>query len=243
MSCFYYWLPAAKQPTNSAAIIKSLRESGLGYAIDSRITSRTSDRGPDGQRGVVVCAGDNVEGRLGWWPDEQTWKRIPGTELWCGMFTADRPKPDDLARTELVTGEWLTFDDGSTWMVPKARRWVEHEGKLLWVMNLPQCLTLDEDGQWVQGGIKAKYQRLWELATAYESTADTDGVYRFTLSQLNELAISTLQVNYRIGPVEIDLLGVFDETIRHRIIDVLLDVATVVEWSKKNEQALAGGSS
>lgn len=240
---FFYWLPFDRQPTSSAAIIEAMKRNGLAYALDDRPTHRTVDSGPDGRRGVVVRNGENKDGRLGYFTDVQTWRRVPSIDAWCGMFKDDRPTPDDLARKEMVAGDWVRFDDDSSWLVPKARKWFELDGQLRWINNLPQCLTLNDEGQWVQGGIKAKFKRLWDLAVAYEETADADGKYLFTVEQLNEMAVATLQVNYRIGSTELDMLGVYDESIRGRIIDVLLDVTTLVEWSKKNEAARDGGTS
>jgi hypothetical protein len=243
MATFYYWLPC-DGPTNSAKLLERLRACGLGYAVEDRITSRGSDHGPDAMRGVVICNGPNQDGKLGYWPDQQTWKHVPGTDAWCGMFTADPPKAGDLARKEQVTGEWVQTEDGNAWLAPKARRWFEYEGTLQWALNLPQCLTLGDDGKWMPGGLKAKHKRVWEMARAYESAESRDdGTYAFTTDQLNDLAVASIQVNYRIGAVELDLLGIFDQEFRDRLVNVIIDIDTALEWSKKNEQALAGGSS
>jgi hypothetical protein len=249
MSTFYYWIPT-DQVTNSTKLLERLRASGLGYAVENRITSRGSDRGPDAMKGVVVCHGGNQDGRLGWWPDQQTWKRIPACDIWCGMYTSDRPRPDDLARMDQITGEWLTLDDGNVWLVPKARRWLELDERLLWDYNLPRRMTLSEDGIWQPGDVKPKYERLWTLATAYmaadaeaQANADEDGSYRFAFEEIDSLAIGTLQVNYRVGPVELDLLGIYDDATRKRLIRVLLDTATWETWVKKKLAALDGGNS
>lgn len=252
MSTFYYWLPAERPYTNSAAVLEALRAAGLGYAVEDRITPRTCE-GPDGQKGVVVCDGDDIEGRLGYWSAEQTWKRVPGSPAWCGRYTSDRPRPDDLARATQISGEWLLLDDGHRWLAPKARRWVEMDSKLLWDYNLPRCMTLNDDGVWEPGSVKPRYDRLWSLAMAYEQAAaeavaassDDDDSVRFAFPEIDSLAIGALQVNYRIGPVELDLLGIYDESVRQRIIDVLLDNATWQAWVKKKLAAPvpAGGNS
>jgi hypothetical protein len=252
MSTFYYWLASDSQSTNSAKLLERMRAEGLGYAVEDRITSRGSDRGPDGMKGVVVCHGGNQDGKLGYWPEDQTWKRIPCSAIWCGMFTAEPPRPDDLARTEQISGEWIKLDDGHRWLAPKARRWLEIDDRLLWDYNLPRRMTLSEDGLWQPGDVKPKYTRLWQMATEYEAaaaaaisqSAEDDGTVRFSYEEIDLLAISALQVNYRVGPVELDLLGVYDDSSRQRIIDVLLDNATWLAWLKKKLAAdQAGGSS
>jgi hypothetical protein len=243
MSTFYYWLPV-EGPTNSAKLLERLRACGLGYAFDGQPTKVGSERGPDGMRGVVCCQVASQTHKTGYYPESQTWKKVPGTDVWCGIYTAAMPTADDLTRKEQVSGEWVSTEDGNNWLAPKARRWFEYEGALRWTYNLPQCMTLDEEGQWVTGGIKAKFKHLWELACAYESAdADADGTYSFTVDQLNRLAIAALQVNYRIGDIELDILGIFDQEFRQRLIDVLLDVEAIVAWSKKNRMDHDGGSS
>jgi hypothetical protein len=204
-------------------------------------------------KGHVVCHGGNQDGKLGWWPDSQTWKKVPGCGVWCGMSTADRPTPDALARSEQVTGVELTLDDGNRWLAPKARRWIEIDDRLLWDHNLPRRMTLSDDGLWTPGAVKPRYERLWTLATAYEAAAseavsaasDEDGSVRFAFDGIDTLAIGALQVNYRVGPVEMDLLGIYDDGVRQQLIDVLLDNATWQKWVKKKlaDVALAGGSS
>lgn len=251
MTTFYYWLPTERPATSTSQVLSDLHAAGLSYATENRVTCRGSDKGPDGKRGVVVCHGGNPDGKLGWWPDSQTWKRVPSTDVWCGMFTDDRPTPDDLARGEQVTGEWLTFDDGRNWLAPKARRWREFGDHLLWEYNLPRCLELADDGTWQPGGVKPKYERLWRLATAYEQAvaeafseaSEDDDHVRFTFDEIDSLAIGALQVNYRVNATELSMLGVYDLETRQRLIDVLLDNATWQRWVKKKLADQTGGSS
>lgn len=254
MSTFYYWLPQERQTTNTAQIMDEMRRCGLGYAIEDRITARGSDKGPDGMRGVIVCHGGNQDGRLGWWPDEQVWKRVPGTDAWCGAFEKDMPRPDDLARGDAISGEWLRLDDGHRWLVPCARRFVEVDGLLASTLNLPCRLTLNDCGDWVSGGVKARYKRLWTLAIQYgdawsKALADTqDGgqyVIRMDDKQLLDTAVEAIKTNYRVGSIELDMLGVFDQEVMWNVLEVLIDQKTFSEWAKKKakEQASAGGSS
>jgi hypothetical protein len=77
------------------------------------------------------------------------------------------------------------------------------------------------------------------------AASDEDGSVRFAFDGIDTLAIGALQVNYRVGPVEMDLLGIYDDGVRQQLIDVLLDNATWQKWVKKKlaDVALAGGSS
>jgi hypothetical protein len=243
MSGFLYWIPIDRS-TNSAALLKRLAEAGLAYAFDDRLTSRTCDKGPDGARGVTVIRGGNEDNALGYWPERQRWRQVPGMDIWCGVYADAMPTPRDVERDDQVPGQWLKLDDGQQWLAPTARRWVPDGGELAWTHGLPQRLTLSDEGTWVTGGVKPKYQRLWDLSVRYlTATEDEDGIIRFTVDELNDLAISALQVNYRVGPIELDMLGVFDETARRQVIRALLDLQTLDEWiAKKNAGGLGGGS-
>ena len=242
MSEFYYWLSEAR-----SAPLDALRSAGLGYAVEQQRTARSCDSGPDGKPGIVVCHGGNQNGRLGYYPERQQWRRVPGRELWCGYYTESRPTPETLARKSQITGEWLTLDDGHQWLIPKARRWVELDEELLWDYNLPRRMSLTDDGQWTPGDVKPQYERLWTMAQAYEqavqdafaAASDDTAEVRFVFQEINELAVGALQVNYRVSAVELDLLGIYDNEVRDAIIRVLLDTDTRDAWIKKKLAAMA----
>ena len=247
MSTFAYFVSGAR-PGWSHDKLVSL---GLGYALEDKHTARGCDNGPGGQNGIVVCHGTNSDGRLGYFPERQSWRKIPDTDLWCGCDNKEKPTPDDLARVQQITGQWQVLDDGHKWLLPTARRWVEMDDRLLWDYSLPRRLSLNDNGQWVPGEVKPRYERLWAMAMAYEQAAAdaaanaTGDVVRFEFPELDELAITALQVNYRVGPVECDLLGIYDDAARSRIVAVLLDDDTRNSWIKKKLPELArdGGNS
>lgn len=233
---FYYWFPGlSSKPTAD-----QIAEAGLGYALQ-RVTHRGSDSGPDGRHGVTVVEGGNEDGRLGYWPTKQTWRQIPRRDVWVGWYSDAKPTPQRLARVEQISGRWIMADDGTMWLAPMARRWQEMSGRMLWDYNLPRRMELAEDGRWVPGGVTARYERLWTMAMAYEEAAkaalsevpDQDDCVRFLFDEIDTLAVGALQINYRIGPVELDSLGVYDVAFRQKIIDVLLDTATFSDWLKK----------
>lgn len=253
MTAFIYYISGVSRVTPTL-----LRDWGLGYAFDDRCTPREVLRGPDGGHGCAVADERCVPiSKVGYFPDRQTWRKSHLTAepaIWVGMYTEDRPTPDVLARGDLLDGVWLELDDGHRWLAPRARRWEEFGEQLLWICNLPQRLSLSEDGLWTLGDVKPRYARLWNLALAYEqafaaavaATTEADGgVVRFQFDAIDELAIGALQVNYRVGPAELDLLGVYDLEARQQIIDALLDQATWSGWVKKKlaAAALAGSNS
>jgi hypothetical protein len=171
------------------------------------------------------------------------------------MFTDNRPTPDELARADVISGQWLTLDDGNAWLIPSARRFQERDGLLESALNLPQRLTLNEQGDWVLGGIKARYERLWKLACTYGdawstalSEAQEDSgtcVIRLDDKVLLDTAVEAVKTNYRAGAIELDMLGVFDQEVMWKVLAILIDQGTFESWAKKKarELAIAGGSS
>lgn len=227
MSLFYYYIPTEKRKLS----IEECERAGIGYALAGRKTDRGCTKGPDNGHGVVVCHGDNRDGKLGYFPEQQTWKKVPGSDVWCGMYTADKPTPADLIRETPISGQWVKADDGSQWLAPTARRYAEEEDRLVWAHNLPRRLTLGDEGEWQPGDVMPQYQELWQLCVKCEEallgeseeTVDT-----------NHVAVTALQANYRIAAIELDLLGVFTETFRDRVVETLMDLRTWLDWAKKN---------
>lgn len=245
MATFLYYL----SDRGKGVKIADLRAAGVGYAIDEQFTARQCLCGPDHNSGAIVSASDQ---RVGYYPDQQEWRRIHGVEAWVGMYREDRPTPGELARAEQLDGVWIRLDDGQAWLAPKARRWEEFDGGCYPLCNLPQRLALDVDGQWRVGAVKSRYEQLWRWACAYEQAfaeavqrQPEGGVVRFQFDQINELAVAALQANYRVAAIELDMLGVYDLQARERIIDALLDNATWRDWLKKKLAAAdhSGGSS
>jgi len=229
---FQYWFPGLRSKPSS----EQVAEAGLTYAL-TRYTHRGSDNGPDGQRGVTVVEGGNEDGRLGYWPAKQTWRQLPGNDVWVGMYTDDALDPQRLARAEQITGQWITADDGSRWLAPMAKRWHEINGDALWSCNLPQRLVLNDAGLWLPGGPTPRYTRLWDLATQYEQRIFEVANGQTAKFDEDQVAILALQVNYRIGPAELDLLGIYNMEFRRCILQALLDVDTFVSWFKKKQMA------
>ena len=235
MSSFYYWIPNGKP----SIALPELLQLGLGYALEGGHTARGCDSGPDKQRGAVVCQGANKDGRLGYFPEKQTWKQIPGKDVWCGYYTEAMPTPEELARDEPIPGVWIELDGGGKWQAPIARKRFEDDGELFWSYNVPRRLTLDEGGEWVPGEVKPRYQRLWADAERTEQ-AVIDGA---EVDDLDAIAIRALQINYRVSAIELDLLGIYDESLRVRLVHTLIDLDTWLAWVKKKTKIAHDGVS
>lgn len=244
MSQFLYYAPGKHQFTGI-----DVANAGLRYAIDHEPSTRTCGTGPDGTGGILFARTDH---RLAFKPGEaQRWKRITGSELWCGLWTDDPPKPQELQRESIVSGEWITDDNGDLWCAPKARRFEVVEDQLVWLHNLPTSLQLDDHGRWVHGDVKPRFRKLWDLAMRYEdryleaaeNATGNESSVSFDFPEASEVVFRSLQVNYRIGPVEFHLLGIYDTQFCFAVLDALIDKRRREEfWKKKLESAAASAA-
>jgi hypothetical protein len=100
-------------------------------------------------------------------------------------------------------------------------------------------MQLNAVGEWEPGGVKARYERLWQDAVLCEQSV-MEGV---DAGDLNEIAVRALQANYRVSAVELDVLGVFDESFRNAVVGALIDLATWLDWLKKKAAAANDGDS
>ena len=246
MNGFLYYLPDVSQAAADAAIATHLL-----HAIDPRRrTVRGVTGGPDGGAGVIVA--DARIDEVGYFRDRQTWHCMIAEHVHVGHFT-DRPLPGpaDLARAKLLDGFDVTLADGNPWHVPVARAWADLDGEtFLYRNNFPQRSRLDpETGQWVRGDVLPEYADLWQTAeawweTRYAAAADAEAdetadavTVRFDFDDAHHRAVDALAANYRLGPVEVSLLGLLTESLVVEVLDVLIDQPTLIAWGKKKATA------
>ncbi len=247
MPAFLYYIPG-----HQAATPKLLGTLGLSYAFSGGVYARGCERGPDQGRGCIVADKERVQ-EPGYWPDKQTWRRIPGRTTWVGYFNDQSPEPPDLLLPRPIGGAKLKLDDGREWLCPVARAWMRNDGEFAWANNIPHQMTLGEDGNWQRSGIKPRYAELWNIAEAWHrirwgggSPADEA---RFRGGAEAAAAVVCLQANYAVGPAEVSMLGVLEDEAILTILDTLIDRATLMRFMTEDEQkktrdlATPGGSS
>ena len=227
-----YYLPAVHQVTR-----ERIEAAGLGYAFEARPVSVPVVRGPlEGSGGVILCdpKAPHAE-RLGYYCDEQTWRKVPGAKshtehghVCVGMWNDARPNVETLARQSLLPGTQLELADGRTWLAPRAIQWADSEPPYP-IQTLPRSLGVSDDGEWVQGEILPRFARLWEIAEAWHALlaarVDPEGgvAVEIEVNDLYDWAAECLTANYRIGKAEIDMLGLFTHAHAQRILSCLLD--------------------
>lgn len=252
MSGFLYFFESDKQVFD----VSDLDTQGLRYAIESQTRTQPLRAGasPSGNAGFVICDAEAVQSAK-YLPDQQTWVAMVGKPgCWIG-YPKDNPPPlATLARDKQLPGRPITLLDGSRILIPIARRWSEHDERLLWSIALPQALRRDDEGRWVPSSVTARYRHLWQLLVGYIDAAElaiqtadaADGAsVFFAYAPINELAVSAITANYRASADEVEICGIYDVETRDNIIAVLKDDATREAWIKKKVRDLiaAGGNS
>jgi len=239
MPGFLYFIPTPAKMLDWRAIA----DAGLGYAIDRKAIQPVVT-GPSGDPGVLVCDESAMDrAALKYRPAEQTWRmftRDSGQVVGVGWYTDEPPTPDDLIRRQPLPGSLVTFADGHGYQIPVALRFAEFQGRLMSCCSLPQSLARDGSGVWVPSTPIARYARLWDMLQGYLAAREealsqqtTDDVIYFTYAPINELAIGILGINYRIGPDELEALGLWTQETRSQILRVALDEQTREDWIKK----------
>lgn len=249
---FLYYIPRGR----SNVTLEQVRTLGLGYAIDTDrgLVRCECANGPDGNGGVVVgFAKAGTEVIVRYKPKEQSWRQLPsppnapsgGLPCWVGMYAQQRPEPGGLMRSQPLAGHGVTLGDGADWIVPVARGAIEEDGELRWYHALPRVTTLDESGDWIEGDVAVEYAELWSIASrwwdALQNAVQTpmgDDTIRveFDFQGANDAAVRVLQTNYRLGRVEIAMLGLFRTGSAREILNASVDMPTILEHMKRERQ-------
>lgn len=241
MAGLLYYLPKLTRDVQW----KDLPALGVGHAFDGDgfCPCEILAGGPDSGNGVVIADSKTVS-KVGYYKDQQTWRKIPGSDAWVGMVTDSLPNPADLVRDQVLSGHLVKLADGKEWLVPIARGSQEEGDELRWTMSLPTApTTVDEDGKWVRGDVSETYRPLWEIAMrfwdAWFAAEEIEGEDKATIlfDDLNDAALLALATNYRVGKAETSLLGLFDSSCITDILLALIDWPTRLAWSKKKQDA------
>jgi len=223
----FYYVPNRKRIG-----IDDLPALNLSYAYDVSSPSYAETmQGPDDKHGVVFVFGEGAPQRA----STATWRQIPDSEAWVGYDPKDPPKPSDLRRRKTLPGHPVELADGNTWTVPVARH-------LNGVAALPRSISWDGK-DWTPGDVLPKYADLFaqacmvwdELEAEFTETAKGGdaATTEFTLSTGCDIAVMALAINYRLGPTEVSMLGLFDTTSQGNVVLALVDWPMIEILNKK----------
>jgi hypothetical protein len=207
-----YFLPGADENIDAGRIA----DAGLAHAIDvGRDCRRHTARGPGGQAGMLLAP---AGAGLCYDPKAQTWHAPMdgGPIWWFGWANGDQPGPADLARPSQYSGHPVTLGDGRPWLIPAARM---VDGGTCFPRRLRLTATGFSPAE-VQDAYLALWTgagRIWDAFTA-ASAGST-----ITLGDGWSLACDALSVNYRVGKIEIDRIGLLTDANADLIMRALVD--------------------
>ncbi len=249
MSGFLYFLPNHHGTSISPEQIKAM---GLAHAFEDfgRKTPSPTANGPGGAHGLMLGDPNRIEpGRTKYAASAQVWEQHGSKGYLVGMWKEDRPTPEQLERADMLPGLPVKLADDREWIVPQARSWSMEDDPEAWPRpdnKLRRRITFDTSGAelGVHGhSVLEKYAELWaiseiETRLAYNEGTEAD---KQQLSGANLYAntLKILEVNYVLGPVEVNLLGLFDTECFQRVFDALNDSATWLAFMQKKSVQLA----
>ena len=249
MSGFLYYLPGARLPMDTP----ELCQAGLAYVFgpgNAAPYKVETSAGPEGQgEGIVVADSTSVQPRhCGYKKDTQIWRHVPKQKFWVGMYSDDRPCPQDLATPQQIAGHLVRLNDGNSWMVPVARQLSPVDGELQAFCALSHNLDLDEHGRWTTTAIVEHHRALWQISERFiesvMASMDTTGdVVRFEFQDMVEAAVTALAANYRVRSLEVAMLGLLTETNILEVLSAVVDGPTARTWLKKKQESDTGSSS
>ncbi len=202
MAGFLYFVPGKDRNIR----LKDLRETGLGYAFEKDDhTAAAVTGGPGGKNGVIVAhQGFDDDNKVGYYKDDQTWCKVPGSDAWAGFITDKPPTPGDLQRPKQIQGHLVELQDGNLWLCPIARA-LDSDSRQGYIA-LPQSVTADDAGNWIQGDVIEAYAPLWKIAERWWDTAvmaakeaQDENAFKFNFENANDSALLALSTNYRVG--------------------------------------------
>ncbi len=255
MAGLLYYVPDHSGQMTAGDACKIGLTHAFGHLKDEGLQCNEAyNNGPDAKDGGsgagTVIADPLFSGKLGVYPDRQTWRKVPGSKAYVGYYTDDPPKPADVARVQVLPGHLVTLGDGQKWTVPIARGIAEHGDNVMIGCTLPTAMAIDDDGNWKEGEVVPKYAALWKLAeqwwdtvvtasAAVEGAEISDVGLIVELAEQNDAALVALSANYRLGKAEVVLLGLFTSDTYGDILGALIDMPAMIAYHEKKKLSVA----
>ncbi len=244
MSGFIYYLSGYQ----GALTPDTVERVGLGYAFDSA-PSCAEVSGPDGKRGLVFADLDRAEPPpLGYCETTQKWRRVPQrsetpvAQAWVGLVATSPPAPSCLRRPKALPGEEVELLDGSKWLIPHAKQFLEErDGQVGWMITLPRAVDINDSGEFVEGDVSKQYRELWRVAegftgqmgTAIEEASNKEQSFNVQAHLLD--AVRAIQANYYVDGIELAMLSALSIETAGEVMMTLIDWHTFQELMSKKK--------
>ncbi len=216
---FLYYLPGRR----SIPTLDQLKEIGLDCAFERTSTTCGVTGGPDDGSGIVMCQDPTPGVRVGYYPNEQTWTKVPAgpngppQAYWIGWYTTKPPTPEVLARENQLPGRMVRLGDGQRWLIPSARQ-------------LPHVFRFTPGDGW-HGEIAEAHAWILPEAdrvrSAYTKAAAAwlpgQPFWVDVEAEDIDLAAKLLGTNYRVGAFELTALNVLQSDTVPAVLLAMLD--------------------
>lgn len=189
--------------------------------------------GPEGHRGFYVCGSELGAEFLarGFDATAFSWEKISAT-AWAGYDSQHLPTPEDLMRHKVFDGPFVRLMDERKWIVPVARQ-------------LPRKIRFSPEGGITESPTE-KYRDMFSLCdkiwhmfrTDQKILDDGEEPYRMDDEESARAALKILQLNYRIGPAEANILEIFDSESVLAVLMAFVDWTAFVEVNAARMEAV-----
>lgn len=172
--------------------------------------------------------------------NSQVWQSMPyPADFYIGWSKETGiPSPRSLRRESTLPGCNIVLGDGRQWEIPAA---VDYSADALMQCRLPRSLKITPDGTWSVGLVIPEYRKLWDLLELYLDAEGKAVDGRFQFPQINDWCVAALGTNYYVGPSEVSILELINESVRNPIIESILDLHTFRDIMQKKRAALGIG--
>lgn len=151
--------------------------------------------------------------RIKYLPAQQTWQKIPGLECWVGYYSDDPPKAKDLKKPKQMGGHDVELQ-GDKWHIPYTMKG----------QDLPRKMVLDENGEWIFGGVIDEYESMFEAAVKYWDFLGAGEEAVTTYSELSDMATTMLMCNYFVSPIEVSILELLNTETVNEVLMAIVDL-------------------
>lgn len=224
----------------------TVKELGLDYAFARKPDALGTTSGPGGSGAGLVFGEFDLMGdlRAGYYEGKQEWRKIPNSEAWVGYYPEALPTPGDLQRAQMLNGHWVELANETKWLAPIARSCKPDTDEFSPKMMVPVQSDVDENGKWIPARVADQYAGIWMIAarfwdhfaTELKEMEGSSRIVEFEFEETHEAALEALQANYKVGQIEVSVLGLFSVQHCEEILKALIDWPMVLEWLKKKAE-------